>query len=893
MAELPYNYKCKAAGCACSIPSRDEIDLSFATQGNTKCRCDHYVGIHHLINNVEPQVNQMVVSLAGRSDNQREAGGIQNVTGSVGQLSTAAAVIPSGNAALPLSGGPYRTVQPGFGTTGMQRPGMVHQPQVQRGLSIGEISSGVQGFPGNRPGGFSGGVQGLPGHRPGGIGYPHAASSPPMPRPARGGRARGSLPKRQCMDSFRSPAGGQSASMGGQLASGDIMEIPRMNWKLYVKVYCFRLLEGNVIPNKRMREDQAEIDFMKHAGLIKQVVFEELSGVHIAAKISQEFCAELRGRNWTLLTRVFVNGKFDGHHLHPSYLAVTSPSWKIADMFTEEPPVHEACRRMLIAPAEGTITIPWETIVGYANSLGKTVSELGLREITDDGFDDCQPSTSGRRQPSLPVVAERQRSAQLPPIEMDESPLSSPVRRVRNSFGVHTSVCRVGETNRVYTIDSDPEDMSNNSSETLKANDADSEVIDIFGEDISEERPLKFMKVDDFPTHEQGEVLSIDGVRSSLCFKVTKNVPMYKSGIVFVWISANTNAKNVENFIKFYCDNADRLAVSGRFEVQMGEASDWDGPFKECITMMLEAFRHYVLPDTGTPGTPMFEKEGNVTLITSVFIVTKDGQSALKAFGYLLRLAIIHSCPYPNWFNNSAIRYALDLPIDVNDVYLFSPGVRDIIQGILHGTGEIVWGNEAALRYWAEHNPKFPTVALLSQGREKFCQFMAEFELIGKRVFNLKHLLDGLLAGAMAQEFMKVRAEWKFIELCVYRYLTPEDDLLEQFVPYDEEGADPTRVDEEVEMMNWLDDIIKQDLSFNERREFLHFITASYSIPADPLIQVVFTDRRNGGRRPVASTCSNKLTLPTGCPSKEKLLEMVRECIASMGSSMSGLMQLK
>ncbi|XP_055346294.1 uncharacterized protein LOC129593844 [Paramacrobiotus metropolitanus] len=140
----------------------------------------------------------------------------------------------------------------------------------------------------------------------------------------------------------------------------------------------------------------------------------------------------------------------------------------------------------------------------------------------------------------------------------------------------------------------------------------------------------------------------------------------------------------------------------------------------------------------------------------------------------------------------------------------------------------------------------------------------------------------------MYKELMAFRSDWKRFEPQLYRAVMEGKDLLEQFKTLNEDTAD----DEEIQTMAWLDDIILEEFSQHERKQLLRFITGSYMVPATPKIEVSFTFARDGNRRPTATTCTNKLTLPSGCMSKEQLLEGLRDCIASVDNEMQGISSL-
>ncbi|XP_055352274.1 uncharacterized protein LOC129598408 [Paramacrobiotus metropolitanus] len=342
---------------------------------------------------------------------------------------------------------------------------------------------------------------------------------------------------------------------------------------------------------------------------------------------------------------------------------------------------------------------------------------------------------------------------------------------------------------------------------------------------------------------------------------------------------------NVQNWIDFHYAHGPNLADGGRPCIQIEDATDLDGPYKEVMTKLGQAFLHYRIPDLGIT---LFEQCATVVLISSDAIVTEAGHSALRAFGHLLRDSVLHGAPFVTWLNSSVFRYLLNLPIEVNDIFSFSPGIGSMIDGIMSGVGPVVLENEEALREWADLNLKFPCAVLLEHGREQLCRLIAEFELVHKRAGNLKYVYEGLVAGKMYKELMAFRSDWKRFEPQLYRAVMEGKDLLEQFKTLNEDTAD----DEEIQTMAWLDDIILEEFSQHERKQLLRFITGSYMVPATPKIEVSFTFARDGNRRPTATTCTNKLTLPSGCMSKEQLLEGLRDCIASVDNEMQGISSL-
>ncbi|XP_055327382.1 uncharacterized protein LOC129580749 [Paramacrobiotus metropolitanus] len=304
---------------------------------------------------------------------------------------------------------------------------------------------------------------------------------------------------------------------------------------------------------------------------------------------------------------------------------------------------------------------------------------------------------------------------------------------------------------------------------------------------------------------------------------------MFKSNYVFEWIPGNDN---VQNWIDFHYAHGPNLADGGRPCIQIEDATDLDGPYKEVMTKLGQAFLHYRIPDLGIT---LFEQCATVVLISS------DAISRYRQ--------------YDRWH------------------YVWCGTCRA--------------GERGSAEEWADLNLKFPCAVLLEHGREQLCRLIAEFELVHKRAGNLKYVYEGLVAGKMYKELMAFRSDWKRFEPQLYRAVMEGKDLLEQFKAFNEDTAD----DEEIQTIAWLDDIILEEFSQHERKQLLRFITGSYMVPATPKIEVSFTFARDGNRRPTATTCTNKLTLPSGCMSKEQLLEGLRDCIASVDNEMQGHFQ--
>ncbi|XP_055329478.1 uncharacterized protein LOC129582085 isoform X2 [Paramacrobiotus metropolitanus] len=734
--------------------------------------------------------------------------------------------------------------------------------------------------------------------------------------------------KRPRTEEFRSMT---SSNQFGQ----PVNQRPVVHRKYPMEIYFFRSAEGNQIPSQRVGEYQMELDFMRKAGLIRQVEFDVLEGRHIYTKISEAFGDCLGNQEWTLLSRLDEPGKLKSPFIWPTDLDVLSPSWADQDLYTERA-LNQARRRMYIALAHGTLNIPREIFEEFAADQGRTVEELDLRNVPTGitnsrspfglretsrastsalgsasrastsalgsagrastfGFGSASSASSGFGSASsassgfgsafvastygFGSVSASRNSFRGRLDDTSPSPPSSPdlPRRRRGRLMFNDSASGRQLSNNVIVLG----DSDNSEAEEEKKN-----AVAASSAAVTEQ----IIEVAEFPEVDPGaSEISIESMRSRLCLKVTGQRPMVKSDIVFVWIKRSSN---VQNFIDFYYARADGLAYGGRMEVEMDDASDWDGPFKECITELLEGFRSYKIPDVDID---LFEVTDGITLITGKAITTEGGISALRAFGFLLREAILHGSPFPQWFNNSAFRYVLNLPVEVNDIFRFNVGTGDTIKDILSGTGPIVWANETSLQTWAENHPAFPTVALVQQGRQKLCRHIAEYELCGKRASNLKYLSEGLLAGTMGKELREIRAQWKFFEKSLYREFEEVDDLLEEFLPYNEHAEDISDelMAEQLQIVNWFDEIVKHDLSHHERRQLLRFVTSGYRIPATPKIAIVFSVGREEERRPQASTCSHKLMLPVGCESKDKLRLHLRECILSVDSEMAGFFQIK
>ncbi|XP_055339717.1 uncharacterized protein LOC129589172 [Paramacrobiotus metropolitanus] len=634
-------------------------------------------------------------------------------------------------------------------------------------------------------------------------------------------------------------------------------------------VYLFRYRDKNAIPTQRAREGKTELELMRFCGLIKRVNFQELSGQHIRMKINEEFANFLQGREWILLSRIVVDPNnpdrvyLSGKHIFPANLPTESPSWAFQQMYSENPN-RETVNRMYIAADSGIINISRELVERFAESEGKTVEELGLRGFTDElngnsGMSNILrsfgastsrlsgASTSGLSSQRTSDLAARNNSI------FDVSPSSSPqpVRRGtvaaqlnQDVSGIHRSLRSTVPIIYVPSDESDAEDVA-------LENSGASEI-------ANHQLPAKRMRVGNFPDQEENAVeASVEQLRKQLCVKVTGREPMFKSNYVFEWIPGNDN---VQNWIDFHYAHGPNLADGGRPCIQIEDATDLDGPYKEVMTKLGQAFLHYRIPDLGIT---LFEQCATVVLISSDAIVTEAGHSALRAFGHLLRDSVLHGAPFVTWLNSSVFRYLLNLPIEVNDIFSFSPGIGSMIDGIMSGVGPVVLENEEALRIVLQ------CAVLLEHGREQLCRLIAEFELVHKRAGNLKYVYEGLVAGKMYKELMAFRSDWKRFEPQLYRAVMEGKDLLEQFKTLNEDTAD----DEEIQTMAWLDDIILEEFSQHERKQLLRFITGSYMVPATPKIEVSFTFARDGNRRPTATTCTNKLTLPSGCMSKEQLLE--------------------
>ncbi|XP_055340185.1 uncharacterized protein LOC129589439 [Paramacrobiotus metropolitanus] len=122
----------------------------------------------------------------------------------------------------------------------------------------------------------------------------------------------------------------------------------------------------------------------------------------------------------------------------------------------------------------------------------------------------------------------------------------------------------------------------------------------------------------------------------------------------------------------------------------------------------------------------------------------------------------------------------------------------------------------------------------------------------------------------MGKELREIRAQWKFFEKSLYREFEEVDDLLEEFLPYNEHAEDISDelMAEQLQIVNWFDEIVKHDLSHHERRQLLRFVTSGYRIPATRKSQLFFPldEKKNVALRHLR--CSHKLMLPVGCESR-------------------------
>ncbi|XP_055337794.1 uncharacterized protein LOC129587878 [Paramacrobiotus metropolitanus] len=390
-----------------------------------------------------------------------------------------------------------------------------------------------------------------------------------------------------------------------------------------------------------------ELDFMRKAGLIRQVEFDVLEGHHIYAKISETFGDCLGNQEWTLLSRLDEPGKLKSPFIWPTDLDILSPSWADQDLYTERA-VNQARRRMYIALAHGTLNIPREIFEEFAADQGRTVEELDLRNVpskkyirgqnyiaivTEEDFSSWyhkSPIAFGLRETSRASTSALGSAsrASTPALGSADRASTSGFRSASSaSFGfgsASSASSRFGSASVASTYGFGSVSASRNSfrgrlddtspsppsspdlprrrrgrlmfSDSASGRQLNNNVIVLGDSDNSEAEEEKknvvaasspavteqIIEVAEFPEVDPGaSEISIESMRSRLCLKVTGQRPMVKSDFVFVWIKGSSN---VQNFIDFYYARADGLAYGGRMEVEMDDASDFDGPFKECIT---------------------------------------------------------------------------------------------------------------------------------------------------------------------------------------------------------------------------------------------------------------------------------------------------------------------
>ncbi|XP_055336346.1 uncharacterized protein LOC129586886 [Paramacrobiotus metropolitanus] len=863
--------------------------------------CGHYYGMHVLANGtdiIRAEVDQ-------RSGNPEKAitGNVSNVISSNAGRTGQSAVSTVRNSAEQVPGGiggaaTGSTVRSSLHNmnTGFGMRGTIDQPNMmqQYGLPGSQVSMGLAGIPRFPVRGQS--TYGFPSSC--GFGTSSLANSTPSGRYR--GRGHGQVKR------FRGE-GWRSSAPATPTAPRAEEEDPEVAWIHMWTVYLFRFNDDHPIPHARQSEGANEIELMHLAGLVKDINFAKLhlTGDFINSKIMAAFNHFLEGRPWILLTRIPATNqtknkpkyKPEGNNVHSWDLPLSSATWSQYQRYTEQLP-QETRRRMYIAIREGMITIPFEIVQQLADSKGISVDELALRYTEDEqsamisGPSTSGPSTSGPSA-SGPAITSGQSTSGIsrgtgrPPrvfFSDSPSPSSSPAqpRRAPGGFGGSSGVStahRNGSLSGKRTV----LDII-----TVDASEGDS------GDEAANTgRNLPRLKVNmgsvalPEPTNSR---LTLRDLREELCFSVTGVFPMDKPDspdkeIFFDWIRGEND--NVQNYIDFYLARADALAQTGRMTVRMDDAFDCNGPYKECIAQLLAGFRKYKIPNLGIALFDGYSKdeeddEGFV-LITAVPIFTEEGHNALRAFGFLLREGILHGCPFPDWFNSSALRYLLNLPIQLNDIFVFAPTIGDIIQDILRGSGEIYLEEMENFSMWADSNPAFPWSSLVKLGRETLCRYMAVYELCTKRSANLKFLYEGLTAGKMGKELLQMRPDWKPFEEGLYAGSVIEGrDMLEQFRPLNEANA----TEEQAQMVAWLDEICVEDLDCRERKQLLRFITGSNIIPTVPRISIDFFAERDENRRPTSRTCSNILKLPTGVRSKEKLLELLKDCIAAVDNKM-------
>ncbi|XP_055351660.1 uncharacterized protein LOC129597971 [Paramacrobiotus metropolitanus] len=570
--------------------------------------------------------------------------------------------------------------------------------------------------------------------------------------------------KRPRTEEFRSMTG---SNQFGQ----PVNQRPVVHRKYPMEIYFFRSAEGNQIPSQRVGEYQMELDFMRKAGLIRQVEFDVLEGHHIYAKISETFGDCLGNQEWTLLSRLDEPGKLKSPFIWPTDLDILSPSWADQDLYTERA-VNQARRRMYIALAHGTLNIPREIFEEFAADQGRTVEELDLRNVPT-GITNPR-SLFGLRETSRASTSALGSAsrASTPALGSADRASTSGFRSASSaSFGfgsASSASSRFGSASVASTYGFGSVSASRNS---FRGRLDDTSPSPPSSPDLPRRRRGRLMFSDSASGRQlNNNVIVLGDSDNSEAEEEKKNVVAASSPAVTEQVIGFERLNRTKIYAFLFCD-----------------ASDFDGPFKECITELLEGFRSYKIPDVDME---LFEVTDGITLVTGKAITTEGGISALRAFGFLLREAILHGSPFPQWFNNSAFRYVLNLPVEVNDIFRFNVGTGDTIKDILSGTGPIVWANETSLQTWAENHPAFPTVALVQQGRQKLCRHIAEYELCGKRASNLKYLSEGLLAGTMGKELREIRAQWKFFEKSLYREFEEGDDLLEEFLPYNEHAED-------------------------------------------------------------------------------------------------------
>ncbi|XP_055349529.1 uncharacterized protein LOC129596315 [Paramacrobiotus metropolitanus] len=386
--------------------------------------------------------------------------------------------------------------------------------------------------------------------------------------------------------------------------------------------------------------------------------------------------------------------------------------------------------------------------------------------------------------------------------------------------------------------------------------------------------PIKvMMRVDSLPP--SPEHPDLEAVREMMCQTVTGSHSSALSEAVFQWNTCDLETL-VRVFIEFYSVHRDNLELGGRIKVRRNDACDLGGPYKELFTVLWEAFRSFKLDELGST---VFEEAGCKVLFTGSVVMSDEGKNLLRCMGFALREAILRYAPSPVWLNNSIFRALLGLPVELNDIQDFKKSVGEMISHILMGSGDIVITQVPFLVDWSELNPSFNISGMAKLGRETFCRYLAQYELVEKRAANVKYVLEGMLSGSMEREIRRLIPYWKDLEESFYWAVTSAHDLLSKIEPPNF-GSGIWKFNKEI-VFEWFENLVSNDLSCVERQHLLRFITASICAPRTP-IRIEFSAELDENWLPTACTCFNRLTLPTGCSSQEKLLAGIRQCIASV-----------